>query len=84
MKTGFWEFLRQSLQGEQPMHPVERQMAKRWVKERLKRLFPELRSDPAELEKAYNQLGLEVREGSGRGGGTVYQVNLPSVADTGD
>jgi len=84
MKIGFWEFLRQSLQGEQPMHPVERQMAKRWVKERLKRLFPELRSNPAELEKAYNQLGLEVREGSGRGGGTVYEVTLPGVADRAD
>ena len=84
MKTGFWDFLRQSLHGEEPVHPVERRMAKRWVKERLKHLFPELRSNPAELEKAYNQLGIEVREGSGRGGGTVYQVNLPSVADMGD
>ncbi len=84
MKTGFWEFLRQSLQGEEPVHPVERRMAKRWVKERLKRVFPELRSNPAELEKAYNQLGLEVREGSGRGGGTVYEVRLPGVADSAD
>ena len=81
MRTGFWEFLRQSLQGEEPVHPVERRMAKRWVKERLKRIFPELRSNPAELENAYNQLGLEVREGSGRGGGTVYEVRLPSVAE---
>jgi hypothetical protein len=77
MKTGFWEFLRQSLQGEAPMHPVERRMAKRWVKERLKRLYPELRENPAELEKAYQQLGLEAHEGAGRGAGTVYEITLP-------
>jgi hypothetical protein len=84
MKIGFWEFLRQSLQGEEPVNPVERRMAKRWVKERLKRLYPELRANPEELEKAYRQLGLEAHEGAGRGAGTVYEITLPSVAETGD
>ncbi len=84
MKTGFWEFLRVSLQGEAPVHPVDRRMAKRWVKERLKQVFPELRADPEALEKAYNELGLEPQEGSGRGGGTVYKITLPEVADTAD
>jgi hypothetical protein len=76
----FWEFLRQGLQGEQPVHPVERAMAKRWVKERLKRLFPELRTNPEELEKAYRQLGIEAHEGSGRGGVAVYEITLPEKA----
>jgi hypothetical protein len=81
MKIGFWEFLRASLQGEEPVNPVERRMAKRWVKERLKRLYPELRTNPEELENAYKQLGLEVHEGAGRGAGTVYEVRLPSIAE---
>ena len=76
----FWEFLRQGLQGEQPVHPIEQRMAKRWVKERLKRLFPELRSNPKELEKAYQELGIESREGSGRGGAAVYEITLPEKA----
>ena len=84
MKAGFWEFLRVSLQGEEPVNPVERRMAKRWVKERLKRLYPELRSNPAELEKAYQQLGLEAHEGAGRGAGTVYEIRLPSVGEPED
>jgi hypothetical protein len=84
MNSGFWEFLRQNLKGEEMVHPVERLMAKRWVKERLKRIFPELRSNPEELEKAYNELGLEPCEGSGRGGATVYNITLPRVADTAD
>jgi hypothetical protein len=76
----FWEFLRHGLQGEQPVHPIEQRMAKRWVKERLKRLFPELRSNPEELEKAYQELGIEPREGSGRGGEAVYEITLPEKA----
>lgn len=72
-----WEFLRQGLQGEQPIHPLEQHMAKRWVKDRLKRLFPELRSNPEELEKAYRQLRLEPREGVGKGGAAVYEITLP-------
>ena len=72
-----WELLRQGLQGEQPIHPLQRAMAKRWVKERLKRLFPELRSNPEELEKAYRQLGIESHEGSGKGGSAVYEITLP-------
>ncbi len=52
----FWELLCQGLQGEQAIHPLQRAMAKRWVKERLKRLFPELRSNPEELEKAWNRV----------------------------
>ncbi|MCX6970975.1 MAG: hypothetical protein NTV93_12620 [Verrucomicrobia bacterium] len=71
------EFLRNKLQGEPPLHPMDRRIAKRWVKERLKRLYPELRLDPKALEQAYQDLGLEPHEGSGKGGATVFQITLP-------
>jgi hypothetical protein len=77
MKVSFLEFLRQSLQGEEPLHPVEKKMAKRWVKERLKKIYPELRSDPNALERAYQELGIEPHEGAGKGACTVYEITLP-------
>lgn len=79
MKISFLEFLRQSLQGEEPMHPIERQMAKRWVKERLKKIYPELRNDPDALNRAYHQLGIEQHEGAGKGACTVYEITLPAA-----
>lgn len=72
-----FEFLRSKLQGEPALNPLDRRMAKRWVKERLKRLYPELRLDPEALEKAYQELGIEPREGAGKGGATVFEVTLP-------
>lgn len=74
------EFLRSKLQGEPPLHPMDRRIAKRWVKERLKRLYPELRLDPKALEQAYQDLGLEPHEGSGKGGATVFEITLPGEA----
>jgi len=72
-----FEFLRSKLQGEPPLHPIDRRMAKRWVKERLKKLYPELRLDPEALERAYQELGLEPQPGSGKGGATVFKITLP-------
>ncbi len=77
MKVSFLDFLRQSLQEEEPLHPVEQKMAKRWVKERLKKIYPELRSDPDALERAYQELGIEPHEGAGKGACTVYEITLP-------
>ncbi len=77
MKLSFLDFLKQGLQGEESIHPLEQQMAKRWVKQRLQRLFPELRDDPVALERAYQELGIEQHEGSGKGGTTVYEITLP-------
>jgi len=77
MKVSFLEFLRQSLQGEEPIHPLEQKMAKRWVKERLKKIYPELRHDPDALDRAYQQLGMEPHEGVGKGACTVYEITLP-------
>jgi hypothetical protein len=72
-----FEFLRSKLQGEPPLHPLDRRIAKRWVKERLKRIYPELRLDPRALEQAYQDLGIEPHEGAGKGGATVFQITLP-------
>ncbi len=72
-----FEFLRSKLQGEPALHPIDRMIAKRWVKERLKKIYPELRLDPRALERAYQELGLEPHEGSGKGGATVFEVTLP-------
>ncbi len=72
-----FELIRQKLQGEPPLHPVDRQMAKRWVKERLKSMYPDLRSDPRALEAAYQSLSLEPLEGCGEGGERLYEVSLP-------
>ena len=79
MKISFLEFLRQGLQGEEPIHPLEGKMAKRWVKERLKKIYPELKDDPRALEQAYQQLGIEQHEGAGKGACTVYEITLPTV-----
>jgi hypothetical protein len=72
-----FEFLRNHLQGEKPVHPVEAAMAKRWVKERLKDMYPEMRHDPRELERMYRALSLEPREGGGEGGSILFEVVLP-------
>ena len=75
------EFLKQKLQGEPPLRPIERSMAKRWVKERLKRMYPELRHDPRALEEAYRSLNLQPRKGIGKGGEMIFEVLLPGHLD---
>ncbi len=72
-----FEFLRGKLQGEPALHPLDRRIAKRWVKERLKRLYPALRLDPKALEQAYQDLGIAPRAGAGKGGATIFQITLP-------
>jgi hypothetical protein len=72
-----FEFLRSKLEGEPALHPMDRRIAKRWVKERLKRIYPDLRIDPAALEQAYQELGMEPRVGTGKGGATVFEIQLP-------
>ncbi len=75
------DFLRAKLQGEPPVHPLDRRMAKRWVKERLKVLYPELRADPRALEAAYRDLSLEALPGAGEGGEALFEVILPGRLD---
>lgn len=81
MTRAIFDFLRSRMQGVQPLRPIERNMARRYVKERLKRIYPALRLDPAALERAYQELGLEPHAGSGEGGATVYEITAPENAD---
>jgi len=77
MSSGFLDFVWNSLRGEAPTHPLDQRIAKRWVKERIKRLFPQFRNDPEALDRAYQELGLEAHDGAGKGGATVYEITLP-------
>ncbi|MCX7868494.1 MAG: hypothetical protein N2322_00955 [Terrimicrobiaceae bacterium] len=71
------DFLRSRLAGEPPVHPIERRLAKRWVKDRLKKMYPELRGDPRALEAAYQALTIEAHAGAGEGGEALFEVILP-------
>ena len=71
------EFFRSRLAPEPPLHKTERRAAKYWVKNRLARLFPELRNDPAALEALYQSLDLEARPGCGKGGSTAFELIFP-------
>lgn len=73
--------LRLVFQGEPPLHPLDRRMAKRWVKERLKRMYPELRADPRALEEAYRSLSLDPLDGRGEGGEPLFEISLPGRLD---
>lgn len=77
MGAGIVDFFRRKLVGEPPLHPIDRRAAKHYVKQRLAHLFPELRNDPEALEKAYRELDLEPRPGSGRGGEMLFEAILP-------
>ena len=81
MTGAIFEFLRDRMQGARPLHPIEQNMAKRYVKERLKRLYPALRLDPKALEQAYQELGLEPHARAGEGGATVFEITLPENVD---
>jgi hypothetical protein len=54
---------------------MDRKIAKRWIKQRLVSVFPELRKNPAALERAYQSLNLEVV--SGEDESAVFEVQLP-------
>ncbi len=78
MKSGIFELIKRAFRHEPPLHPVDRQMARRWIKQRLLVVFPELRNNPAELERAYRSLGMEPREGQELGDAdAVFEVKLP-------
>jgi hypothetical protein len=53
-------------------------MARRWIKQRLTAVFPELRNNPAALERAYRTLSLEPRPGQGADEAeTVFELRVP-------
>jgi hypothetical protein len=58
------------------VHPVDRGMAKRWIKQRLLAVFPELRGNPQALESAYHSLSLEPRAGDEGDLETVFELKV--------
>ncbi len=53
-------------------------MAKKWIKERLIVVFPQLRNNPRALERAYQNLGMEVEPGIEEGDAeAVFVLNAP-------
>jgi len=77
MSSGIVDYFKRRLGLEQPIHPIDRRMAKHWVKQRLAHIFPELRGNPEALEKAYRELDLEAQPGLGKGGETIFEAILP-------
>ena len=79
MKTkGLFQIFKKAFCSEPVLHPIEQKMAKRWIKQRLVAVFPELKNDPAELESAYRALSLEPRPGTEEGDGeTVFEMSAP-------
>jgi len=78
MKSGLFQFIKRAFSREPELHPVEQGMARRWIKQRLVTVFPELRNNPVALERAYQTLGLEPRPGNGPDEApTVFEMSIP-------
>ncbi len=81
MKTRIFSLIQRAFRSAPAIHPVENGMARRWIKQRLTAVFPELRNNPAALESAYQTLNLEPRPGQGEGEAeTVFELRLPNNA----
>ncbi len=63
------------------VHPVDRSMAKRWVKQRLLAVYPELRGDPAALEAAYRSLSLDPQPGGPGDAEIVFEIQVHREPD---
>ncbi len=82
IKSGLIGLLRKTFGVEEKLHPIDRRIAKRWIKQRLVKVFPELRNDPARLERAYQSLTLEPRIGTEEGdAGTYYQIGVSTDSE---
>ncbi len=79
MTTGLFQKIKNAFAREHKLHPLDNRLAKRWIKQRLLVVFPELRNNPRALETAYQALGLAPRPGSEEGDAdTVFEVSLPT------
>lgn len=78
MKTGVVDFFKRKFAGE-PLHPLDRGLARQWIKRRLMAVFPELRRDPVALERAYRDLSLEPRPGGVGDMQTYFEVVPPEM-----
>jgi len=78
MKSGLFQFIKRAFSSQPEVHPIERGMARRWTKQRLVTVFPQLRNNPAALESAYRALGLHARQGEEAGeADTVFELTAP-------
>ncbi len=78
MKSGLFQFIKRAFSSQPEIHPIEQGMARRWIKQRLVTVFPELRNNPVALEKAYRTLGLQPRQGQEAGEAeTVFELTVP-------
>jgi len=79
MQSKLFTFIKRTFGNAAPIHPVENGMARRWVKQRLTALYPDLRNNPLALERAYRALGLEPSLGEGQNEAeTVFELRLPT------
>ena len=79
MESKLFTFIKRTFGNAAPIHPVENGMARRWVKQRLTALYPDLRNNPLALERAYRALGLEPRLGEGQNEAeTVFELRVPT------
>lgn len=78
MKTSIFERIARAFRRQPKLHPVDRRMAKHWIKQRLVVVFPHLRNNPKALEAAYQSLSLEPRPGSEEGDAdAVFEMKSP-------
>lgn len=78
MKTRIFSLIQRAFRSAPAVSPVENGMARRWIKQRLTAVFPELRNNPAALERAYRTLSLEPRPGHGADEAeTVFELRVP-------
>ena len=78
MQTGLFSLIKRAFRSQPTIHPVEHGMARRWIKQRLVAVFPELRNNPTALERAYQTLSLEPRPGQGGDEAeTVFELHAP-------
>lgn len=75
---GLFQRIREAFRREPQLHPVDQLLAKRWIKQRLLVVFPELRNNPKALERAYHTLSLEPRAGDEEGDEeTIFVLTAP-------
>jgi hypothetical protein len=77
MQSKLLDLLKRTFGHEPPLHPIDRRLAKEWIKRRLVAVFPELRHDPKALEQAYQELSLEPTDPeSPQYEGKTYEMRL--------
>lgn len=78
MTKGLFQRIKEAFRREPKLHPVDHQLARRWIKQRLIAVFPHLRNNPRELDLAYRNLNLDPQPGSEEGDAeTVFVLTAP-------